>query len=485
MNLKLAVLLAAFAKPSPVETKSTSPVETTSNATLVPVDVQIFKDYVRSIENDSSFDGRVLENNCNAGETLFQFDLTTDDSSQTRWVLKQTREVILRGPQPGTSYNSNTHYANSACLSPGTYKLVVIDDASDGFSDGGKYLVLIDGKKRFRSPKDKQWKRRVHNFEVSNDVSEPPTPKPSSKPTAGGVISTNNNAACSSGERKVQVEIYTDKFGDDTSWEIINQHGNTLIKSDKVYGPREIDTRTFCLKKNSAYDFVLRDKVGDGMREGYYKVYLLENDSFTWREIISGGSFRSKELRYTINLNEAQMTDRDIKWLEGHNSRRKEWHTSHDRSYVPLQWSEALKDDAKVWAEKLLDSCGQGMYHDPDNYHYGENVAGNSGSGGWGDLRSPDAILTRFVENEAEKPWPKNSHLTQVLWRSTKYVGCAEASKPYGNNGMCHTQVCRYSRSGNCNMNKWKNANSNDWWLQPMLLDETQCGFACPPDGCS
>ena len=115
---------------------------------------------------------------------------------------------------------------------------------------------------------------------------------------------------------------------------------------------------------------------------------------------------------------------------------------------VPLQWSEALKDDAKVWAEKLLDSCGQGMYHDPDNYHYGENVAGNSGSGGWGDLRSPDAILTRFVENEAEKPWPKNSHLTQVLWRSTKYVGCAEASKPYGNNGMCHTQVCRYSRSG-------------------------------------
>ena len=163
------------------------------------------------------------------------------------------------------------------------------------------------------------------------NTSEPPTSKPSSRPTAGGVISTNNNVACSPEEHKVQVEIYTDMFGDDTSWEIINQHGDALIKGDKVYGPREIDTRMFCLKKNSAYDFVLRDKVGDGMSDGYYKVYLLENDS--WREIISGGSFRSQELRYTINLKEAQMTDRDIEWLESHNIRRKEWHTSHDRSY--------------------------------------------------------------------------------------------------------------------------------------------------------
>ena len=88
----------------------------------------------------------------------------------------------------------------------------------------------------------------------------------------------------------------------------------------------------FCLKKNSSYDFVLRDKVGDGMSEGYYKVYL-QNDSLTWREIISGGSFRSQELRYKINLKGTQMTDPDIEWLESHNICRQEWHTSHDRSY--------------------------------------------------------------------------------------------------------------------------------------------------------
>ena len=41
---------------------------------------------------------------------------------------------------------------------------------------------------------------------------------------------------------------------------------------------------------------------------------------------------------------------------------------------VPLKWSENLKHDAKVWAEKLLDSCGKGMWHDPQNSDYGEIV---------------------------------------------------------------------------------------------------------------
>jgi hypothetical protein len=56
------------------------------------------------------------------------------------------------------------------------------------------------------------------------------------------------------------------------------------------------------------------------------------------------------------------------------------------------------------------------MFHDPQRI-YGENAAGNSGSGGWGTLRSPDQILTRFVEYELDDPWPHNGHLTQVLWR--------------------------------------------------------------------
>ena len=85
---------------------------------------------------------------------------------------------------------------------------------------------------------------------------------------------------------------------------------------------------------------------------------------------------------------------------------------------------------------------------DKNNIH-GENLASNNGSGGaWAEVRTADSIVTRWVEDEVDDPWPKNGHLTQVLWRGSKYVGCGEASKPRDGGGMCHAQVCRYTRPG-------------------------------------
>ena len=54
---------------------------------------------------------------------------------------------------------------------------------------------------------------------------------------------------------------------------------------------------------------------------------------------------------------------------------------------------------------------------------------------------------TGFVEDEANLSYPDNGHLTQILWRATRYVGCADAVRPY-DGGRCHTQVCRYSKPG-------------------------------------
>jgi hypothetical protein len=85
------------------------------------------------------------------------------------------------------------------------------------------------------------------------------------------------------------------------------------------------------------------------------------------------------------------------------------------------------------------------------NNIYGENLARNKGSGGWGQLYHPDKILNRFVEREEGLPWARNGHLTNALWRATKYVGCAEAEKSYpvaNARGIeimntCRVQVCR------------------------------------------
>lgn len=104
---------------------------------------------------------------------------------------------------------------------------------------------------------------------------------------------------------------------------------------------------------------------------------------------------------------------------------------------------------ATIWADTLLASCGKGMHHDP-NRIYGENAAGNSGTGKWAGLRTPDQILTRFVEYEEDDSWPRNSHFVQALWRGSNYVGCADSHVVMDakKGKECHTQVCRYARTG-------------------------------------
>ena len=61
--------------------------------------------------------------------------------------------------------------------------------------------------------------------------------------------------------------------------------------------------------------------------------------------------------------NDDVLTDRDRLWLAGHNTRRKEWHTRYGKSYVPLQWSNALKVQAKTYAKELLSTCGGELVH--------------------------------------------------------------------------------------------------------------------------
>ncbi len=41
----------------------------------------------------------------------------------------------------------------------------------------------------------------------------------------------------------------------------------------------------------------------------------------------------------------------------------------------------------------------------------------------------------------------------------------------------------RYVRAGNCNMGAFR-ASQGDNWKVPMLMDDSKCGAACPPEGC-
>ena len=143
----------------------------------------------------------------------------------------------------------------------------------------------------------------------------------------------------------------------------------------------------------------------------------------------------------------------------------------YGKSYVPVKWSSSLANNAQSYANYLAAYNGcNNLRHGDSNSRggAGENLAANWGSGATDP--SPDSVLTRWTdESEASSA---GGHFTQVIWRGTRYVGCATAS-----NSGCYIQVCRYIAPGNCNL-------SRNNWMQTTLADSSLCGPQCPSEGC-
>jgi len=192
--------------------------------------------------------------------------------------------------------------------------------------------------------------------------------------------------------------------------------------------------------------------------------------------VVSGGYFiGSKSHTVKIGTNwQSSMSARDKEWLNAHNTRRRKYNGG--QGYIPLRWSRTLAQQAKSYAETLGNNCMNGSLVHAKNLQDGENLAKNKGSGSWGNLPTADKVMGRWVENELSWAYPKNAHYTQVVWRSTQYVGCGESVRTSGNQ-MCRVQVCRYTRPGNCNV-------KNGQWQQEAWKDETGCGRSCPSEGC-
>ena len=91
-----------------------------------------------------------------------------------------------------------------------------------------------------------------------------------------------------------------------------------------------------------------------------------------------------------------------------------------------------------------------------------------------GKLYPPENIMRRWVDNEEFVGYPANAHLTQSLWRASRYLGCGDSYRDYPDGQVCRVQVCRYVRAGNCAMNSFQ-AKSGDNWLKPMLMGKSYC----------
>jgi uncharacterized protein YkwD len=135
----------------------------------------------------------------------------------------------------------------------------------------------------------------------------------------------------------------------------------------------------------------------------------------------------------------------DRRILAVHNRERQ------DLGLQPLSWNSALAQSAQRWADHLAQS---GRFeHAPENHGApeGENLwAGTRG------YYTPEAMVGAWIREKRffrSGLFPDNSvtgrvedigHYTQVVWRATREVGCAEAASAAED-----ILVCRYAEAGN------------------------------------
>lgn len=116
-----------------------------------------------------------------------------------------------------------------------------------------------------------------------------------------------------------------------------------------------------------------------------------------------------------------------------------------------LSWNDTLAQSAQRWADYLA-STGR-FEHAPENHDApeGENLwAGTKG------YFSPEEMVDAWIrEKQFFQPgvFPENSttgrvedvgHYTQIVWRATTEVGCAQATGVHED-----ILVCRYAEAGN------------------------------------
>ncbi|MGP6087665.1 CAP family protein [Antarctobacter jejuensis] len=113
-----------------------------------------------------------------------------------------------------------------------------------------------------------------------------------------------------------------------------------------------------------------------------------------------------------------------------------------------LSWSAQLQASAQEWAQ-VLQSQGCNLQHSPrGKYQAGENLWGGWSSGGALNAAKDSVDGWYWCEIGQYQPGMgftyETGHYTQVIWRSTTQLGCAQASC-----GQQQVSVCHYSQPGN------------------------------------
>ena len=121
-------------------------------------------------------------------------------------------------------------------------------------------------------------------------------PSPTNPPTPGPTNQTpapTPEPTCGAGLKKLQVDVLTDDFSEETSWVLVDTCTNQVQDSKNSFTDNTQYSNNWCLPE-AQYEFTINDSFGDGICCGFG----LGSYSVTWDGSVlvdAGGNFASSE----------------------------------------------------------------------------------------------------------------------------------------------------------------------------------------------
>ena len=224
---------------------------------------------------------------CNSGESLFTLDLTTDRyGSEITWnFVDDCTGTIL---ESGGPYENSETIKEEFCFDSSIkFTFTLFDLAGDGiccFYGPGSYSIFIDGTVLATGGE-------YSSSESTSSGSCPPgtTGSPSSSPSQAPSI------GCNSDESLFVLDLLTDEYGYETSWDIVNTCTGETVASKEAneYNDLSNYSEQVCLPDEQGYVFTIYDSYDDGIccvyGIGEYSVI------FDGNVLATGGEFTTSE----------------------------------------------------------------------------------------------------------------------------------------------------------------------------------------------
>jgi len=197
----------------------------------------------------------------------FRLELQTDEyGDEVSWELEDPNgNVVIQG---GNYPSGENFIETTECLSSdGVHTFKIMDSYGDGMIGDAYYKLWYDGNVVIYH--DGQYGDgetvTVPGGEVNAaPAGSPPNQAPVAAPTG----------SCDNGGHEFRLELQTDEYGDEVSWELEDPNGNVVIQGGNYPSGENFIETTECLSSDGVHTFKIMDSYGDGMiGDAYYKLW--------------------------------------------------------------------------------------------------------------------------------------------------------------------------------------------------------------------